>query len=469
MERAVLLPEVHAVRITKPGFWNRGFQALRNRATPFWSLVRALEGKRRRSVPRPALDSAGVPAAEPSRVAELMGELFCTEFGHRVKIHSLDDIGPSSLHRGDQSPVEVPAAADVQAALEPLTGLLKMGKATSPDSAPNEILRGAGQNFITVFADLVVRVLREGAPKSWRGGTMTPVPKQAKKPMVRTTREVSARWESFTPSTSGATLRGTSSPQCCRPSWAAFPAEPSSSATIRSALPFSKQKGITSAVIFLDLTAAFYRALPELALGPLLDVECQGRAPVVHLPLAWRRQTIPRGSKLRFWTGEAPPWLHTAIADWHTDTLFRVRHTEQTYRLISGVRPGDPVADLIFNACMTGFIKELRKCLIEDGLLVSMQDLDGNPLEQARAVGDQERGVELDLDGTTWVDDHAVFTIAQDPNDAVHDIRTIMVTLEKVAARIFLNIWCDGYCLNDESQVPCHDSERVAQKSTNAD
>ena len=30
------------------------------------------------------------PATEPSCVAELMGELFCAEFGHRVKIDSLD-------------------------------------------------------------------------------------------------------------------------------------------------------------------------------------------------------------------------------------------------------------------------------------------------------------------------------------------------------------------------------------------
>ena len=84
---------------------------------------------------------------------------------------------------------------------------------------------------------------------------------------------------------------------------------------------------------------------------------------------------------------------------------------------------------------MTGFNRELRECLIADGLLVSMQDLDGNPLEQARAEGGRNQGVELDLDGPTWVDDHAIFTIARDPNDAVHNIRTIMVTLEKDAAR----------------------------------
>ena len=71
---------------------------------------------------------------------------------------SLENRSPSSLHRESPSPVEVPAVADVQAALQPLTGPLKMGKATGPDSIPNEILRDADQNFIAVFADLVVRV-----------------------------------------------------------------------------------------------------------------------------------------------------------------------------------------------------------------------------------------------------------------------------------------------------------------------
>ena len=40
---------------------------------------------------------------------------------------------------------------DVQEALEPLIGQLKMGKAIGPDSVHNEILRGAGQNFVAIF------------------------------------------------------------------------------------------------------------------------------------------------------------------------------------------------------------------------------------------------------------------------------------------------------------------------------
>ena len=67
--------------------------------------------------------------------------------------------------------------------------------------------------------------------------------------------------------------------------------------------------------------------------------------------------------------------------------------------------------------------------------MVSTQDLDGNPLQPVQSEDDQDREGEFDLDGPTWVDDHAVFTIARDPNEAVHNIRAITVTLEKVAAR----------------------------------
>ena len=141
---------------------------------------------------------------------------------------------------------------------------------------------------------------------------------------------------------------------------------------------FYKQKEVTSAVIFLDSTAAFYRALPELVLGPLLDDNA--RAVWVPLPLAWRPQTTPQGSELRFSTGWLQPWLNRAIADWHSDTF---------------LCPGDPLADLIFIACMTGFIRKPRKCLIANGLLVSMQGLDGNPLEQARA--------EVGTRGLSWI------------------------------------------------------------------
>ena len=188
------------------------------------------------------------------------------------------------------------------------------------------------------------------------------------------------------------------------------------------------------------MTAAFYRALQELVLGPLLEDDA--RAVLLGAPSS-NMEPSDHTSRIRAVICDwgVPPWLHRAVADWHAHTFFRVRHSERTCKLVSGVRPGDPLADLFFNACMTGFIKEMREWLIKEGLLVSMQDLDGNPLDQARGPDDQGQEGEVDLDGPTWVDDPAIFTVARDPNNIVNNIRTIMVALEAVAAR-------HGFCLN---------------------
>ena len=285
-----------------------------------------------------------------------------------------------------------------------------------------------------------MRVLREGAPESWRCGTMTPVPKQANKPLgqdnARGGFSSAARWESFTPSTAGATLRRHVQSAALPTQLGGFPCKTIEFGNhfVYQRAPFYKRKGIPSAIFFLDVTAAFNRALPELVFGPPLDEKA--RAVLLGAPSSCIEPS-DYASRIQaaILDWGAPQWLHRAITGWHTDTFFRVRHTERTYRLVSGVRPGDPLADLIFNACMTGFIKELRKYLVEDGVLVSMQDLGGNPLQPARSEDDQDRGGDLDLDGPTWVDDQAVFTIARDPNDVVHNIRAVMVTLEKVAAR----------------------------------
>ena len=95
---------------------------------PFWSLVRALKGKRKRLVSRPVLDPAGNPATDPSRIAELMAELFCTEFGHWVKIDQCKDVGLLRAFHGNQSHSGAPTVDNVQLALEPLCSQLKMGE-----------------------------------------------------------------------------------------------------------------------------------------------------------------------------------------------------------------------------------------------------------------------------------------------------------------------------------------------------
>ena len=105
---------------------------------------------------------------------------------------------------------------------------------------------------------------------------MTPVPKQAKKPMGQD----NARGVLLS-STLGklyAKYLRTDATQHVQS--AVLPTQlggfPSKTIEFGNHLVFQRalayrQKGVSSAVIFLDMTAAFYRALPEFVLGSLMD------------------------------------------------------------------------------------------------------------------------------------------------------------------------------------------------------
>ena len=101
---------------------------------PFWSLVCALQEKRKRLVPRPVRDDAGHPARDHAEA------FFCFEFGHRVK---QGDLVSRSRCCDVGCPAEVPTATDVCEAVEPLVGQLKVGKMAFPNCVRNESLRGA--------------------------------------------------------------------------------------------------------------------------------------------------------------------------------------------------------------------------------------------------------------------------------------------------------------------------------------
>ena len=130
---------------------------------------------------------------------------------------------------------------------------------------------------------------------------------------------------------------------------------------------FYKPKGITSAVIFLDRTAAFYRATPGLVLGPLLDESA--RAGLLGAPSSCM---------------EAPDYasrIQAAILDWGL-------HSGSIGLLLTGTPT--PLFESATRSRLTGWspwcvwvIHWRTWSSTRAGLLVSMQDLDSNTLEPA--------------------------------------------------------------------------------------
>ena len=194
-------------------------------------------------------------------------------------------------------------------------------------------------NFIGIFADLVGRVLQERCShvlEGWNDDTGTETGEETACPGQRA--------ECPPQQHAGRSLRQVPQEQSV-----VLPTQlggfPSKTIEFGNHLVYQraalhKQNGVTSVVIFLDMTAAFYRALPELVLGPLL-ADDDARAVLMGAPSSGMDVSdCASRTKAALLDWGAPPLLHRAIADWHADTFFQVRHSERTYGLVSGVRPG---------------------------------------------------------------------------------------------------------------------------------
>ena len=119
------------------------------------------------------------------------------------------------------------------------------------------------------------------------------------------------------------------------------------------------------------MTAAFCRTLLVLVLGVLLTSDA--RQELVRTPTP--RKLSADGCLSRVACCESG--LHcNAIADWHRGTSFNVRGADTRHMPRSGVRPGDPVADLIVNSCMVVFLNEQ---LSQHDLIVRVTNTVGDP------------------------------------------------------------------------------------------
>ena len=99
-----------------------------------------------------------------------------------------------------------------------------------------------------------------------------------------------------------------------------------------------KKRGISSATVFVDMRAAFYRALPEYVLGHIHSDEARRALFTADTFQVSQAEYDSRIHQTILEQG-APPWLASALADWHRNTFFQVRHLEGHFLLAYGVRP----------------------------------------------------------------------------------------------------------------------------------
>ena len=120
-------------------------------------------------------------------------------------------------------------------------------------------------------------------------------------------------------------------------------------------------KGLSSAIVFVDLTNAFHRLIRELVSGVHLPREAEEILQALQaegLPAHEVAELLELPCLLQ--QLNAPPFLIQLPQDLHTDTWLKAPGDERFLVTRRGTRPGSPLADCIFHILMADITKDIN-------------------------------------------------------------------------------------------------------------
>ena len=175
---------------------------------------------------------------------------------------------------------------------------------------------------------------------------------------------------------------------------------------------------MSSAVIFVDVRAAFHHMLRELIFlhGPT-DLDLQQALPSEHFDLEALRQVLQ--ARCQSMPADFPAPLRYLADDVHRHTWFTQNGTslgpDQVIATMRGTRPGSPVADVGFNLLMSDILEDLQQRLDSDDF-----------------IGHQTASFPVPTPPITWVDDLAVPLATDHPSMLEPVIQKVMQHIHEV-------------------------------------
>ena len=161
-----------------------------------------------------------------------------------------------------------------------------------------------------------------------------------------------------------------------------------------------------TALIFLDLTEAFYRTLRPLAVGGSCSDHCISlmchRLGLGSDALHDLHTFLQQPSALE--DACAPPHVLRMFQALHRDTWFQLGSQEDFVRTEIGSRPGDSFADTVFGFLWAKLLRKLELALLAHGLLEMVPDI-ALPRPFHTHVSSHETDTKIPLLGPTWMDD----------------------------------------------------------------
>ena len=177
-----------------------------------------------------------------------------------------------------------------------------------------------------------------------------------------------------------------------------------------------KQQGHNIAMLYLDLTEAFYRILRQLVVGGPTSDEL-----IMHVGQRLGMSTdlmqdlhnlLDEPSALE--AANLPIHMRNAIRAIHLDTFFTVRGQQDICRTQLGSRPGDCFADIIFSYLWSSILNKLQRTMSNEGLV------DIIPAEPGLRISweqPDDSAQTCEFLGPTWMDDTCI--CVSDPSPTV--------------------------------------------------
>ena len=298
---------------------------------------------------------------------------------------------------------------------------LKNRKAAGEDCIPNEVLKAGGHAMAAQLGDLALKVWQQqDTPMAWRGGVMVTVPKKGPQDLCASHRGV------LTASTMGKTyakkLRAELLPflesRVHSSQYGGLPARNTEMAThhARTIMLKAKREKMACAALFMDVKNAFPSLAHVMVFGEqnlerrVAKVDCL----VQELPELYR----PREKDLILqWLDGAsalqrlgvPAKLIARLEDWHTQSFVVVEGDARVASCAKGTRPGDPLADIIFNVAMHAALDMFAK----------------------------ERPTNPHI---SYVDDTTAFVTHNCPKKLLHEVDSTLVAMRTALAKFGLHL-----------------------------
>ena len=120
---------------------------------------------------------------------------------------------------------------------------------------------------------------------------------------------------------------------------------------------------IPSAILYIDLRAAFYTVIRQT----FTALPCKNQAfmhamATLGVPMQ-DIATLLEAADKECVTEGLSAHLQKVLHDMMTNTFFTIPGLQDPCNTTRGTRPGDPVADILFNLCMTNLLRSFRTCL----------------------------------------------------------------------------------------------------------